>query len=515
MADLPISAVGTRASSLPDFFAPASAPAVSLSRGLARDELAGARPSMVVASNIGLAHGLRKPDVVTRVSDDPMADLRKAMHSFVGHENLDTLGIDSAWAHTFIDGPAREPSKESCATSFSQCGSQRCKPTMRRQQRPKGKEPEVIRGPGAEAVITRAKIASPGRLSSREANQVRADLRKLHFATGPSGSSGAWDSDAFEGYKDFVERAMLAGKLTPEVAYSAKSKDIETVKALLRSTAKADAPDASMMASPAQATISATVGPEWTTRVIVTRHKKHTVHTTQRVSTGHKNNPEDVAKVRHALHERGFDVSETGDYDAALQKQIQLFNAAYNGLSERDGGSASFASGTTTTRSLFGNAQDTPQLIDGPRWGELKGDPAIGLTIYSTPGSYTTSWGTQRMRQLVIDFATALHNQIPGYVLRANDISKREGGPHPFHHGHQVGREVDLTHPDQPDGDNKQWIADRKAELKVLSQFKERISFIYSTQQVFLDYGKSLGLPMKHSGGHEGHFHVAVKAWTG
>ena len=58
------------------------------------------------------------------------------------------------------------------------------------------------------------------------------------------------------------------------------------------------------------------------------------------------------------------------------------------------------------------------------------------------------------------------------------------------------------------------WVEARKAELRAMQALGSRISYIYSTNQDLLRYGRTLGLNMIEVGGHRGHFHVGVKAWT-
>jgi hypothetical protein len=75
--------------------------------------------------------------------------------------------------------------------------------------------------------------------------------------------------------------------------------------------------------------------------------------------------------------------------------------------------------------------------------------------------------------------------------------------------------EVDLTHPDRPDGgtEERAWVEARKTELRALGAMSDRVAFIYSSNPELVRYGRTIGLDMIEVRGHRGHFHVAVSAW--
>jgi hypothetical protein len=422
-------------------------------------------------------------------------------------EQLESAGIDAAWALHFIDQPNIEEQDLRNQLERWRAAVEEC---QRRERAATEEKPIGFAPPSATGALDRSRIANPGQLSTAEATALRGDLKKLGYALGAKGSSGAWDADAFEGYKDFVENAVRAGRLTNEQATSTRPADRTVVRTLLRSAARTPDVDPALRATPAQHTMSTTVGPEFTTVTVRRRSVRR--------STGHSNKPEDVELVQRALMTRGFyiDPAKMRSYDTSTQQAIQLYNASYRGLHERAGGSSTLVPGATMTRSIFGNAQETPHLTDGPRWGELQDDPSIGLVMYHTPGSYVTSWGTQRARDFMGEFARAVRAANPTSEVRANDISKKEGGPHPFHSGHQVGMEADITHWDQPDDMSRAtWLEGPKAELRAMAAFSPRIAFIYNSNSELIAYGRSLGLNMIQIGGHAGHFHVGIKAWTG
>ncbi|MEZ0315185.1 MAG: hypothetical protein ACAI38_25720 [Myxococcota bacterium] len=427
---------------------------------------------------------------------------------------LEAAGIDADWARRFVDQPNVE---EPDLRYQFQLWQAACDEYRRRELESTREQPEPpvagpgLAGPGVVATpLERSRIASPGQLSTADATSVRRDLRALGFATGARGAAGAWDADAFEGYRDFIERAVRAGKLTSEQAHSSRAADRAAVRTLLRNAARAPKADPALRATPAQTTVESTVAPE---QKLVRVRKRWVLR-----PTGHRNRPEDVERVQRALLARGFFIDERRlrTYDATTQAAVQLYNASYRGLHERAGGSATLVSGAMMTRSLFGTPEETPHLVDGPRWGELQSDPTIGLRNYHTPGSSVTSWGTQRARQFVIDFARNLRTIRPDSEVLANDNSKREGGPHPFHSGHQVGMELDFTHPDEAEGQTRaDWIEHRKQELLAMRPFASSIAFIYSSNADLVTYGRGLGLNMIQIGGHRMHFHVGIKSWTG
>lgn len=479
-------------------------------------------PTTIVPVRRPLAAGLARPRAVQQLTCDSAScrNLRAEMHRFLDGADinvpkgaapevrraqraaeLEAAGIDPEWARRFVDRPNIE---EADLRWQLECWKAAVAEQQRRAAEAQSDIPPVS-GPSATGIFDRSRIATQGSISEREANAIRADLRKLDYA---AAASGAWDADLFEAYKDFVERAVRSRRLSPEQAASAQATDRTVVRALLRNAALA--PEADLRASPAQAGIKTKVAPEFE----MVRQRRRTV----RQPTGHHNRPEDVERVQRALMARGFFIDERtlGTYDDATQNTVQLYNAAYRGLHEREGGTKALTPGSPMTRSLFGTPDETPHLVDGPRWGELQGDPSIGLRIYATPGSYTTSWGTQRARQFVIDLAKSLHDQDPTWEILANDISKKDGGPHPFHSGHQVGMECDITHPDRPEDSagERAWFEARKTELRAMGHMGDRIAFIYSSNSELLGYGRTLGLNMIEVGGHRGHFHVGLKAWT-
>ncbi len=424
---------------------------------------------------------------------------------------LEAAGIDPGWARRFVNEANVEEAdlRHQLELWRAACGE------YRRRELESTADPAEVPSTGpriAPTPLQRSRIASPGKLSTADATSVRRDLRALGFATGARGSSGAWDADAFEGYKDFVERAVRAKQLTPEQAHSGRAVDRAAVRTLLRNAARAPEAEPALRATPAQATIASTVAPEFT----MVRERNRSV----RRATGHRNSPEDVERVQRALLARGFYIDETQlrTYDATTQAAVQLYNAAYRGLHERAGGSATLVPGAMMTRSLFGTPEETPHLVDGPRWGELQSDPSIGLRNYHTPtpGAYVTSWGTQRARQFVIDFARNLRTIRADSEVLANDNSLREGGPHPFHAGHEVGMELDFTHPDQAEGQTRaEWLEERKQELLAMQPFASSVAFIYSSNPELVTYGRSLGFTMFQIGGHRMHYHVGIRSWTG
>lgn len=447
---------------------------------------------------------------------------------------LDAAGINADWARRFIDLPAivepdlryqlrlwrdavAEHKRREAESSTDAVADPPGGPTTTDPADPTREPPSVERPPRvglrpgiAPPTVERARIAAPAQLSTADSTAVRRDLRALGYATGARGAAGAWDADAFEGYKDFVERAVRAGKLTVEQATSTSTANRRAVRTLLQTSARTPNADAELRATPAQATMNSTIAPE--TKLV--RVNKRWV----RRPSGHTNKPEDVRLVQQALIARGFyvDPAKMGTYDTSTQNAVQLYNAAYRGLHERAGGSSTLVPDAMMTRSLFGNPEETPHLVDGPRWGELQNDPSIGLRNYHTPGSYVTPWGTQRARDFTIDFARNLRTIHPTSEILANDNSLREGGPHPFHSGHQVGMELDFTHPDQAEGQTReQWLEQRKQELLAMVPFNDRIAFIYSSNAELITYGRSVGLNMIQIGGHRMHYHVGVRGWTG
>ncbi len=429
---------------------------------------------------------------------------------------LESAGIDAEWARGFVDQANVEEPDLRYQLQLWQAAVDECRRRELESTREPSEAPPVpFVGPGVVAPsLERSRIANPGQLSTNDATSIRRDLRALGFATGARGAAGAWDADAFEGYRDFVERAVRADKLTIDQAQSTRAPDRAAVRALLRSAARTPQADPALRATPAQATTSGTVAPE-TKQVRVGKGRRARWVTRP---SGHTNKREDVEAVQRALAARGFffDERRLGSYDATTQAAVQLYNASYRGLHERAGGSATLVSGAMMTRSLFGTPEETPHLTDGPRWGELQEDPSIGLRNYHTPGSFVTSWGTQRARQFTIDFARQLRTIRPDSEVLANDNSKREGGPHPFHSGHQVGMELDFTHPDEAEGQTRaDWLEHRKQELLAMRPFSSSIAFIYSSNPELVTHGRGLGLNMIQIGGHRMHYHVGIKSWTG
>ncbi len=453
---------------------------------------------------------------IAEIPDGPgKAEAQRAQRA----AELDCVGINAAWARRFVELPnIEEPDLRhqlrQWRNAIAEHGRREAGSTAESLlETPYGAGPPPIafRPPSMVApTLDRARIATPGKLSTADSTSIHKDLRALGYATGARGAAGAWDADAFEGYKDFVERAVRAGKLTAEQATSANAASRGAVRALLRSAARTPNADADMRATPAQATMNSTVAPE--TKLV--RVNKRWV----RRPSGHTNKPEDVRLVQQALIARGFhvDPAKMGTYDATTQQAVQLYNATYRGLHARAGGLSTLVPGAMMTRSLFGNPEETPHLVDGPRWGELQDDPSIGLRTYHTPGSYVTPWGTQRARDFAIDFARNLRTIRPDSEILANDISLREGGPHPFHSGHEVGLELDFTHPDQAEGQTReQWLEERKQELLAMVPFNDRIALIYSSNPELVTYGRGIGLNMIQIGGHRMHYHVGIRGWTG
>src|SRR5689334_4695198 len=114
---------------------------------------------------------------------------------------LQAAGIDPDWARRFVDRPDIE---EADLRWQLECWKAAVAEQQRRAAEAQSDQPPV-KGPGATGFIDRSRIATQGSISEREANSIRADLRKLDYA---AGASGAWDADLFEAYRDFVERAV-------------------------------------------------------------------------------------------------------------------------------------------------------------------------------------------------------------------------------------------------------------------------------------------------------------------